>query len=124
MAEAQDYTIHKDVKYGFLNLIDVKKLGEEVTEDWFNQTLCSVNDCVVRIGVVQGAFHWHHHEKEDEFFYVVSGKLIIELEDRVVELMPQQGFAVRHGVRHKPSAPERTVMLMMEGAGVEPTGDG
>ncbi len=123
MPEAYDYMIHKDIKFGFLNLIDVAKIRDSVTEDWFNQTLCQVNDCVVRLGVVQGEFHWHHHDKEDEFFYIVSGKLFIDLEDRTVELEPNQGFTIPHGVKHRTRAPERTTMLMFEGAGVEPTGD-
>ena len=123
MSGAHDYVIHKDVKFGFLNLIDVAKIRDSVTEVWFNQTLCQVNDCVVRLGVVQGEFHWHHHDKEDEFFYIVSGKLFIDLEDRTVELLPNQGFTIPHGVKHRTRAPERTAMLMIEGAGVEPTGD-
>ncbi len=123
MPEAYDYMIHKDIKFGFLNLIDVAKIRDSVTEDWFNQTLCQVNDCVVRLGVVQGEFHWHHHDKEDEFFYIVSGKLFIDLEDRTVELEPNQGFTIPHGVKHRTRAPERTTLLMFEGAGVEPTGD-
>ena len=123
MSKAHDYMIHKDIKFGFLNLIDVAKIRDSVTEDWFNQTLCQVNDCVVRLGVVKGEFHWHHHDKEDEFFYVVSGKLFIDLEDRTVELEPNQGFTIPRGVKHRPRAPERTTMLMVEGAGVEPTGD-
>jgi len=123
MPETPDYKIHKDIKYGFLNLIDVAKIRDSVTEEWFNQTLCQVNDCVVRLGVVRGEFHWHHHDKEDEFFYVVSGKLFIDLEDRTIELEPNQGFTIPHGVKHRTRAPERTAMLMIEGAGVEPTGD-
>ena len=117
------YTINKDVKYGFLNVIDVNRISADVKQEWFNQTLCPVNDCVVRLGVVQGEFHWHHHDKEDEFFFVVSGKLFIDLEDKTIELAPNQGFTIPHGVKHRTRAPERTVMLMMEGAGVEPTSD-
>ena len=124
MSDNYDYVIRKDVKFGFLKLIDVAKIRDGVVDDWFNQTLCQVNDCVVRIGVLEGEFHWHHHEKEDEFFFVLSGKLLIDLEDQTVELGPNQGFTVPHGVQHRPRAPERTTVLMMEGAGVEPTGDG
>lgn len=123
MSQSQDYVIQKDVRFGFLNRIDVEAIADEVTDDWFNQTLSRVNDCVVRIGVVEGEFHWHHHEREDEFFFIVSGRLFIDLEDRTIELGPNQGVTIPHGVRHRPRAPERTVMLMMEGAGVEPTGD-
>jgi mannose-6-phosphate isomerase-like protein (cupin superfamily) len=98
--------------------------ADSTTQNRFNQSLCKVNDCVVRLGVVHGDFHWHHHDDEDEFFYVLQGKWIIELEDRdPVELTPGQGFVVPKGVRHMTRAPERTVIMMIEGAGVVPTGD-
>jgi mannose-6-phosphate isomerase-like protein (cupin superfamily) len=122
MADLTRYDIHKDELFGFLQFMDVKAVADAATP-WFNQTLCRVNDCVVRLGVIQGDFHWHHHDNEDEFFYVVEGRLLIDLEDRTVELGPMQGFTVPKGVRHRTRAPERTAMLMIEGAGVEPTGD-
>lgn len=123
MAAPVKYSIHTDVKFGFLQLIDVDRLRREVTEPWFNQTLCRVNDCVVRLGIIQGEFHWHRHDNEDEFFYVVDGRLLIDLEGRTVELTRDQGFTVPRGVVHRTRAPERTAMLMVEGAGVKPTGD-
>jgi mannose-6-phosphate isomerase-like protein (cupin superfamily) len=82
-----------------------------------------VNDSVVRLGVVQGEFHWHKHDNEDEFFYVVEGKFLIDLEGRTVELVPQQGFTVPRGIMHRTRAPVRTVILMVEGRTVTPTGD-
>jgi mannose-6-phosphate isomerase-like protein (cupin superfamily) len=126
MGEAGDgrgYTIHLDVKHGPLERIDVDAIRATVKETWWNQTLCRVNDCVVRLGVIQGEFHWHKHEEEDEFFYVVEGRLLIDLEGRTVELLPNQGFVVPRGVLHRTRAPEKTAMLMVEGAGVKPTGD-
>jgi len=102
--------------------MDIAALGAS-KQPWWNQTLCAVNDCVVRLGVVHGDFHWHKHDDQDEFFYVLEGRWIIEMEDRTVELLPGQGFVVPRGVMHFPRAPERTVILMMEGAGVVPTGD-
>ncbi len=116
------YNIRTDVAYAPLERIDIGALAQSV-EPWFNQTLCQVNDCVVRLGVVHGEFHWHHHDNEDEFFYVLEGLWIIDLGDRSVELKPGQGFVVPKGVRHKTRAPVRTVILMAEGAGVIPTGD-
>jgi mannose-6-phosphate isomerase-like protein (cupin superfamily) len=124
MTPPTPYTIHKDVAFGFLSLIDVDTLRQSVTDEWFNQTLCEVNDCVVRLGVVQGEFHWHKHDSEDEFFFVVDGRLIIDLEDRSVELLPKQGFTIPKGVVHRTRAPVRTAMLMVEGRTVSPTGDG
>ncbi len=118
------YTIDSNVAFGFLSLIDVDRIRQSVTEEWFNQSLCEVNDCVVRLGVVQGEFHWHKHDNEDEFFFVVDGRLIIDLEDRSVELLPKQGFTIPKGVVHRTRAPVRTAMLMVEGRTVTPTGDG
>ena len=123
MAGESTYSISTDVRYGPLELIDVRKLHENCGEDWFNQTLCRVNDCVVRLGVVRGEFHWHKHDNEDEFFYVVDGRLLVDLEGRTVELAPQQGLVVPRGVVHRTRALERTVMLMVEGSTVTPTGD-
>lgn len=117
------YTIHTDVKFKPLELIDVAKLQKETRDQWVNQTLCEVNDSVVRMGVLKGEFHWHKHDAEDEFFYVVDGKFVIELEGRRVELGPQQGFTVPKGVMHRTSAPVRSVVLMIESKGIVPTGD-
>ena len=119
----QDYAINTELSVGDLRLVDVAAIARGVTDPWFNQSLCRVNDCVIRLGVVQGEFHWHKHDLEDEFFFVVDGKLFIDLEDHTVELAPQQGFTVPRGVLHRTRATERTVMLMMEGSGVVPTGD-
>jgi mannose-6-phosphate isomerase-like protein (cupin superfamily) len=123
MTNQTTYSINLDARFASLELIDVKAIADACKEPWWNQTLCRVNDSVIRIGVVQGQFHWHKHDNEDEFFYVVEGKFIIELEGRTVELDPRQAFTVPKGVMHCPRAPERTVILMMEGAGVIPTGD-
>ena len=123
MSTQAPYSIHLDVRYAPLELIDVQALVEACKDTWYNQTLCQVNDCVVRLGVMQGEFHWHKHDNEDEFFYVVDGRFIIDLEDRTVELTPRQGFTVPKGVLHRTRAPERTVILMIEGADVKPTGD-
>lgn len=123
MESSTSYTINLDTRFGPLEVVDVQALVDACTEPWYNQTLCRVNDCVVRLGVFQGEFHWHKHDKEDEFFYVVDGWFLIDLEGLTVELRPQQGFTVPRGVLHRTRAPERTVVLMVEGAGVVPTGD-
>lgn len=120
---ATPYTIHNDVKYKPLELIDVARLQRETKEQWVNYTLSEVNDSVVRLGVLQGEFHWHKHDREDEFFYVVEGKLLLDLEGRTVELLPRQGLMVPRGVMHRTRAPSRTVVLMVEAATVVPTGD-
>jgi mannose-6-phosphate isomerase-like protein (cupin superfamily) len=117
------YATHLDIQFAPLQLIDLQALADACTDQWYNQTLCRVNESVIRLGVVQGEYHWHKHDREDEFFYVVEGRLLIDLEGRTVELAPRQGFVVPKGVVHRTRAPERTVMLMVEPAGVVPTGD-
>ena len=116
------YETRLNIQFAPLELIDVQAMVDGCTYQWFNQTLCKVNDSVVRLGIVQGEYHRHKHADEDEFFYVVEGRFIIDLEDRTVELLPRQGFVVPRGVPHRPRAPERTVILMVEGAGIVPTG--
>jgi mannose-6-phosphate isomerase-like protein (cupin superfamily) len=119
-----EYSIHTDVKYGPLEVVDAGHLADECPERWWNQTLSRVNDSVVRLGVFeQGEFHWHKHDREDEFFYVVEGKLLLDLEGRTVELLPRQGMLVPKGVVHRTRARERTVVLMIEAATIVPTGD-
>ena len=122
-APTHPYETRLNILHGALELIDIGKLADESKFPWFNQTLCKVNDSVVRVGVVQGEYHWHKHDSDDEFFYVVSGQFLIDLEDRTVTLNPRQGFVVPKGVRHRPRAPERTVILMVETANIVPTGD-
>ena len=116
------YNTRLDLLHRPLEVIDVAGLVEQCTAQWYNQTLCQVDESVIRLGVVQGEYHWHQHEEEDEFFYVVSGRFLIDLEDRTVDLTAGKGFVVPKGVRHRPRAPERTVILMVERAGIVPTG--
>ena len=117
------YVTRMDIAFAPLEKFDVRALADACPHKWFNQTLCRVNESVVRLGVVEGEYHWHKHDDLDEFFYCVSGKFIIDLEDRTVELGPQQGFVIPKGVRHRPRSPERSVILMVEGEGIVPTGD-
>jgi mannose-6-phosphate isomerase-like protein (cupin superfamily) len=118
------YVNHMNILYGPLQLIDIQSLVDTCTDQWYNQTLCQVNDSVVRLGIFEGEYHWHKHDKEDEFFFTLEGKLIIDLEgDESVELLPHQGYVVPKGVVHKTRAPKKTVVLMIETAGIVPTGD-
>ncbi|MGI8770362.1 MAG: cupin domain-containing protein [Acidobacteriaceae bacterium] len=125
---AYPYETRLNIQYQPLEIIDEKALSDGCTHKWFNQTLCQVNESVVRVGVIEGEYHWHKHDAEDEFFYVVEGKLLIDLEEggtegRTVALEPRQGFVVPKGVVHRTRAPQRTVILMVENATVTPTGN-
>ncbi|HLK16192.1 MAG TPA: cupin domain-containing protein [Fimbriimonadaceae bacterium] len=117
------YDTRLDVLAKPLELIDVNDLAAKAEHPWFNQTLTIVNDSAVRVGVVQGEYHWHKHDIDDEFFFVVEGELLVDLEDRTFTLSPGQGITVPHGVVHRTRAPKRTIMLMVETAAIIPTGD-
>ena len=117
------YDTRLNILFPHLELIDEKAVSDAAPNKWYNQTLCQVNGSVVRVGVVEGEYHWHKHDNDDEFFYVVEGKLLVDLEDRTVELAPRQGIVVTKGVLHRTRAPQRTVILMFENAGIIPTGD-
>jgi mannose-6-phosphate isomerase-like protein (cupin superfamily) len=121
-APAYPYETHLDILHAQLEKIDVQAISDSVRHPWWNQTLCKVNDSVVRLGVVKGEYHWHKHDVEDEFFYVVEGRFLIDLEGETIDLGPRQGFVVPKGVMHRPRAPERTIILMVEPATIVPTG--
>lgn len=123
MSKKYDYNQQMNVMYNHHELIDVSKIVEECKDKWFNQTLTRVNNSVVRIGIVEGEYHWHKHDNDDEFFFVLSGKLFIELENKTIELNPHEGTTIGKGVMHKPIAPEKTVMLMVETSEIDPIGE-
>ncbi len=122
MKEKYKYVTKLDIKYKHLEVIDVPELVNRTKDKWFNQSLTQVNDSVVRLGIVEGEYHWHKHDNDDEFFFVLEGKLLIDLDDGTIELYPNQGVVIPKGVLHRPRAAERTVMLMVETKSIEPTG--
>jgi mannose-6-phosphate isomerase-like protein (cupin superfamily) len=118
------YVNHMNILFKSLEVIDIPSMVKACKDKWYNQTLCQVNDSVIRLGILQGEYHWHKHDKEDEFFFTLNGKLIVDIEgSESVELYPQQGYVVPKGVVHKTRAPEKTIVLMMETVGIVPTGD-
>lgn len=124
MSDFEKYNIDLNVKFQPLELIDIHQLVSENDKTWFNQTLTKVNDSVIRLGALEGDFHWHKHENDDEFFYVVSGRLIIDIEnEKSIELFPGQGVTVPRDLLHRPRAIEKTVILMVETSAIQPTGD-
>ena len=123
MENSVKYNINLDTKFQHVELIDAPSIVAANKEKWFNQTLTQVNDSVVRIGIVEGEFHWHKHDNDDEFFFVLEGQLLIDLEDKTIELNPNQGTTITKGVMHRPRVPKKTVMLMVETSAIAPTGD-
>lgn len=122
--EKYPYVNHMNTLHEPLERVDVPSLVKACTDKWHNQTLCQVNDSVVRLGIMQGEYHWHKHDDDDEFFFTLEGMLIVDIEGGPsVELHPQQGYVVPKGVVHRTRAPEKTIILMIENAGIIPTGD-
>lgn len=118
------YVNHMNILHDSLELIDIQSLVNQCTDKWYNQTLCQVNESVVRLGIMQGEYHWHKHDKEDEFFFTLTGTLLLDIEGQEsVELNPHQGYVVPKGIVHKTRAPEKAVVLMIETAGIVPTGE-
>ena len=119
-----NYVNHMNVLCKPLERIDVNELVRNCKDQWYNQTLCEVNDSVARLGILQGEYHWHSHQNDDELFFVLDGTLLIDIEgEKTITLKTNQGVVVPKGKRHRPRAPEKVVVLMVETASIVPTGD-
>jgi mannose-6-phosphate isomerase-like protein (cupin superfamily) len=129
-SSAYPYATHLNILFPPLAKIALDPVIDAVKDQWWNQTICRVNDSVVRLGVMQGEYHWHKHDDDDEFFLVLEGRFLIDLEPqadgvtpgKVTELGPREGFVVPKGVIHRTRAPEHAVILMVETASIVPTG--
>src|SRR5688572_16293422 len=117
------YETRLDIKFNHLELIDVPAIVKANTHKWFNQTLTQVNNSVVRVAIIEGEYHWHKHDDDDEFFFVLDGQLLIDLEDKTITLNPWEGFTITKGIVHRTRALKKTVMLMVETSDIVPTGD-
>ncbi|MFX0039239.1 MAG: cupin domain-containing protein [Promethearchaeota archaeon] len=123
MNDNNKYSIDLEVKFNPLEIIDLPILIANCTKKWQNLSLCNVNDSVIRLAVIEGEFHWHKHENEDEFFLVLDGILLIDLENKTIDLKPNQGFTVPKGIMHRTRAKSRTAVLLVEKSSIKPTGD-
>jgi len=123
MTKQPEYAPNLVPKFDFLQVIDVPSIISAVRENLYSQTLCKVNDSVVRIGVIQGELHWHKHDREDEFFFVLEGTLHIDLEKDAISLGPNQGYVIPRGIVHRTRAEERTTVLLVEADTIAPAGD-
>jgi mannose-6-phosphate isomerase-like protein (cupin superfamily) len=123
MEQQFNYVTRLDVRFEHLQKMDIPQMVKECTDKWFNQTLTRVNESFVRIGIVEGEYHWHKHDDDDEFFFVLEGKLFIDMEYQTIELGPLQGLTISKGIMHRPRAPKKTIMLMMETMNINPIGD-
>ena len=126
MEKKDNYNIQMNVKYMPLEIINLDEILDGCTDKWFNQTLTQVNDSVVRLGSIEGEFHWHKHDDTDEFFFVLEGELNMEIENDSLQtfvIQKNQGITVPKGVLHRPIAYKRVLMLMVESNNIKPEGD-
>jgi mannose-6-phosphate isomerase-like protein (cupin superfamily) len=123
MKKKFDYITNLDIKYNHFQRIDIPQMVKECKDKWFNQTLTQVNDSVVRLGIIEGEYHWHKHNNDDEFFFVLEGQLLVDLETQTIELNPKQGVTISKGVMHRTRAIKKTVILTVETCDIQPTGD-
>ena len=123
MSDYDKYSIDLEVKFKPLEIIDVSTLIASCSKKWQNISLCQVNNSVVRLAVIEGEFHWHKHDKEDEFFFVLEGVLLIDIDEKTITLKANQGYSVPKGILHRTRAPSRTAVLLIEHITIKPTGD-
>jgi mannose-6-phosphate isomerase-like protein (cupin superfamily) len=102
---------------------NVHDLTIEIEDDWKNFVVSEINDHVVRLSVLQRDFHWHSHSKSDEVFYVIQGKLFVDLEDRTEELRSGEMITIPMNVKHRTRSKERTIILCFESMDNDVTGD-
>ena len=86
----------------------------QFSQHWSPHIVGELNGQQVKLVKFQGEFVWHHHEKEDELFFVVQGKLRLKLRDRDLVLGPGEFAIIPRGVEHLPVAEEETHVLLFE----------
>lgn len=123
MKQKLNYNMQMEVKYDYLEKIDVPEIVKNCTDKWFNQSLCNVNSSVFRLGIFQGEYHLHKHDHDDELFFVIEGSIILETENGNFELGQYEGVCVPKGVMHRPIARNKAIVLMIENTGIDPIGN-
>ena len=123
MEEKLNYKMQMDVKYDYLEKINVPEIVKNCTDKWFNQSLRNMNSSVFRLGIFEGEYHLHKHDHDDEVFFVIEGSIILETEKGNFELGQYEGVCVPKGVMHRPIAKNKAVVLMIENIGIDPIGN-
>lgn len=123
MDQKMNYKLQMDIKYDYLEKINVPEIVKNCTDEWFNQSLCNVNSSVFRLGIFEGEFHMHKHDHDDELFFVIDGNIVLETEKGTFELGQYEGVCVPKGVMHRPIAKNKAIVLMIENTGIDPIGD-
>lgn len=96
------------------HVVSPKSIAESLTELWSPRVVAEVDDAYVKVAKVKGTLTWHAHDDEDELFYILKGRLRIELESGAVELCEGEAFVVPKGVRHNPVADNECHVMLIE----------
>ena len=123
MKQKLNYNMQMDIKYNYLEKINVPEIVKECTDKWFNQSLCEVNSSVFRLGIFEGEYHLHKHDHDDELFFVIDGSIVLETEKGNFELGQFEGLCVPKGIMHRPIAKQKAIVLMIENKGIDPIGN-
>jgi mannose-6-phosphate isomerase-like protein (cupin superfamily) len=106
-----------------MDKVNLAEVFAGFSEHWSPRIVGELNGQHVKLARLLGEFVWHHHEHEDELFYVVSGRLRMRLREREVALDAGEFFIVPRGVEHQPVADEEVLVLLFEPAGTVNTGE-
>ncbi|MFI4931796.1 MAG: cupin domain-containing protein [Burkholderiales bacterium] len=95
-------------------VVSPRAIADSLTELWSPRVVAELDDSYVKVAKVKGTLTWHAHDNEDELFFVLKGRLRIELESGAVELREGEAFVVPKGVRHNPVADEECHVMLIE----------
>lgn len=99
---------------GAAKVLSPNVVAAKLSELWSPRVVAEVDDVYVKVAKVKGTLAWHAHDNEDELFYVLKGKLRIEMEKEIVELAEGEVYVVPKGVRHNPIAEEECHVMLIE----------
>jgi mannose-6-phosphate isomerase-like protein (cupin superfamily) len=104
--------------------ISLKDIASSLTELWSPRIVAELDDSYVKVAKIHGTFVWHSHDDEDELFFILRGRLRIEIENEAaVELAEGEAFVVPKGVRHMPVASEECLVMLIERKSTAHTGN-
>jgi mannose-6-phosphate isomerase-like protein (cupin superfamily) len=106
-----------------MDVINLAKTFAAIPSYWQPKVIGAINDFHVKLVKVQGEFLFHHHDREDELFLVVTGRLLMKFRDREVWIEQGECLIVPHGIEHCPVAPEEAHILLLEPATTLNTGN-
>ncbi|KKJ77948.1 cupin [Kiloniella litopenaei] len=105
------------------NVVNLPGALDQVTAHWSPKVLARVNDQFVKIAKIKNELVWHKHDNEDELFYIIKGQLLMQYEDKTIELNEGDMHVVPKGVMHNPVAKEECWIMLVEPVTTAHTGD-